>query len=149
MTLNSSQPHAIKLAPTDRGAKFFHFALCFALLLCAIHVCGPRGVNRGKDEISAKDGAEWRRQMSEDGGVRLWKGPRGRVGWPRGRRVNHFLSPATRRCQDGLVRYYLNNQFALFLFFFFVFIRWHTTLPVESPPSYMSHSEWKMTVEAL
>lgn len=57
MTLSSSQPHAIKPAPTEGPNSFI---LRFTLLShCAPFMFVNAGeVNRGKDEISASD---WRR----------------------------------------------------------------------------------------
>lgn len=54
MTLNSSQPHAIKPAPTEGPNSFIsRFTL---LSYCAPFMFVNLGeVNRGKDEISAKD----------------------------------------------------------------------------------------------
>lgn len=69
MTLNSSQPHAIKPAPTEGPNSFIsRFTL---LSYCAPFMFVNLGeVNRGKDEISAKDGGECRRQINGDGGTR-------------------------------------------------------------------------------
>lgn len=55
MTLNSSQPHAIKLPPTEGPNSFIsRFTL---LSYCAPFMFVDLGeVNRGRDEISAKDG---------------------------------------------------------------------------------------------